>query len=316
MSIPKITVQGWHHDGPVYRIHRKLTGWRNRKARRAGADPFDQVGHPGGRNVAEPASFLVFAHGDVEVYAFNRGHVYLVEQLADGNNGAILVDAREDYALITYKDGLEFLAARGLTDDELAEILEQGAEGEPGQVPAEPLEQPSNVSDGAESQEPAPDLEAALQTPAVPEDVENVSPSGQIGVIDLGGDVPPTPDPNAAPAEPDPVVEPQAAEQPEQPELTDAEVDAIDTAEDEAIEDARDERAELQQLASKLGVQLEELEALSPEERAELAAEGSTEPTTPEGTPDGAGEPAEDTAASDDEDASEGDDEDAADEEE
>lgn len=146
MSIPEIHVQGWHSDGPVYKITRKLSGWRNRKARRAGELPSEQVGHPGGRNIEAADHFLVYTDGNDEAYAFNRGHVYEVEQIVDGDVQKILVDARENYAVHSFVGGIELLGARGLTDEELEGLLLPDGE------VAEP-EQPSNISDGAESQD-------------------------------------------------------------------------------------------------------------------------------------------------------------------
>lgn len=271
MSIPEINVQGWHHDGPVYRIHRKLAGWRNRKARRRGEQPFEQVGHPGGRNVEDAQHFLVYTDGNDEAYAFNRGHVYEVEQLVDGDVGKILVDARENFAVHSFVGGIELLGARGLDDDELEALL--GDDGELGEP-----EQPSNVSDGVESQE-APGERADREYGSTPESRDAAYAAAANELY-----------PDTTPA--------------------DAELDAEDTAADDALEAARDSKG-LEQPAAE-----SEPAPGADEGSTGQDAEGSGASATPDDLTDEELEAlTAPEAPADDEDAV-GDDEDSADEEE
>lgn len=167
--LPKITVQGWTSDGPAYTIHHPLSGWRNRRNRRAGTGGEEQVGDHDGLNdkldLETPAAYMVFAKADREVYAFKGGHVYQVTLLVDGDALDVLVDAREGDRLETYGDDLQLLEYRALEGDELEAALADG--------PA----QTEYVGDPSESQDPAPvdetaataaRLEAAL-TPGTPE---------------------------------------------------------------------------------------------------------------------------------------------------
>lgn len=151
--IPKISIQGWTTQGPAYTIHRTLAGWRNRRARRElGANANELVGpHPelGDPEYALPddagAVFMVFALGEIEVWAFRAGFVYEVTLLVDGDQINVLVDAREGDSIQEYGADLSMLAWRQLADDELESALENGPS------------IPSAISDGAESQEPKGD---------------------------------------------------------------------------------------------------------------------------------------------------------------
>lgn len=93
---PKITVQSWGADGPAYTVHHRIAGWRNRAARRAGSGA-ELVGDHAAAHVDAPAAFLAIARGDDELWLFNRGHVYELEVLIDGDETRILVDARDDF---------------------------------------------------------------------------------------------------------------------------------------------------------------------------------------------------------------------------
>jgi hypothetical protein len=150
--IPKISIQGWTEDGPAYTIHRTLAGWRHRKHRRQGnaLNANELVGpHPDLPDAELPedvgASFMVFAVGEVEVQAFRRGHVYEATLLVDGDAVNVLVDARGDHEVQEYATGITLLSWRVLEGEELESAIEHG--------PA----LASNVSDGAESQEPQGD---------------------------------------------------------------------------------------------------------------------------------------------------------------
>ena len=240
--IPKISIQGWTEDGPAYTIHRTLAGWRHRKHRRQGnaLNANELVGpHPDLPDAELPedvgASFMVFAVGEVEVQAFRRGHVYEATLLVDGDAVNVLVDARGDHEVQEYAAGITLLEWRVLEGEELESAIENG--------PA----LASNVSDGAESQEPAGDhlhetlvaeadnadepivsltgaqveeisetaalLDAAL-TPGTPEHEQVVANIAEIAT-EIAGDPAPAEGP---PASPDPVVEPAPAEEPA-PEL-------------------------------------------------------------------------------------------------
>lgn len=123
MSIlPKIRIQGWHNDGPVYQVERDLSGRRNRHARRAGLEAFEQIGKPGGRNLEKPAAHIVAQDDAHELWAFNVGHVYAATQTLDDEEQIVLIDAREDYALHTAGVGVEVLDYRALDEDEIAEL--------------------------------------------------------------------------------------------------------------------------------------------------------------------------------------------------
>ena len=125
--IPKITVQGWTAEGPAYSIHQQLEGRRNRHARRAGAEPVELVGDHAAPQASQPAGALVWALGDDERWAFNRGYVYQLEVLVDGESRILHVDARDDYVLHDFVDGVQLYDRRPLTDTELAELLADGA---------------------------------------------------------------------------------------------------------------------------------------------------------------------------------------------
>lgn len=155
MRTPKITVHGWTEDGPLYTIQHRIAGRRHRSALRRGEKVPDGITHYGNGDAADssaPDSALIYAHGEIDVFAFNAGHVYEVELLVDGNAHAVLVDAREGIVVQEFGEGLEPIERRVLTEDEVAEV-EDG----------NPRPQPSNVSDGAESQEP---LEVTVETAA------------------------------------------------------------------------------------------------------------------------------------------------------
>jgi hypothetical protein len=230
--IPKISIQGWTEDGPAYTIHRSLAGWRHRKHRRQGnaLNANELVGpHPDLPDAELPedvgASFMVFAVGEVEVQAFRRGHVYEATLLVDGDAVNVLVDARGDHEVQEYAVGITLLSWRVLEGEELEAAIENGP------APA------SNVSDGAESQEPHGDhlhetlvaeadnadepivtltgaqveeisetaalLEAAL-TPGTPEHEQVVANIGEIAT-EIAGEPAPVEESTAAP---DPVAEP------------------------------------------------------------------------------------------------------------
>lgn len=134
--IPKISIHGFTHDGPAYTIHRALSGWRNRKARRLGANANEPVGDHEAQFHDEPAASLVWAVGDTELWAFAAGHTYAVDLLVDGDAHTALVDALDDHRVETYRDGIQLAGWQVRREDEDGEI-----------------EQPSNISDGAESQD-------------------------------------------------------------------------------------------------------------------------------------------------------------------
>lgn len=146
---PSISIQGWGHDGPQYTIHRSLDGFRNRKARRAGESADELVGDHDATVHDEPASSMLFADGDLETWGYAKGHAYLVTLLIDGDAANVLVDAREDHRIEHYQDGISLLEVKPLSTAELEELLEEG-------VP-----EASNISDGAESQEPITSLTGA-----------------------------------------------------------------------------------------------------------------------------------------------------------
>lgn len=147
MKIPKITVHGWTEDGPQLTIHRNLSGFRNRHARRRGESADELVGHdlPLLEN-NEPRASMIWTASDDEAWAFAAPHVYELDVLLDGEVTKILVDARENHAQHRFTDGLQLLEWRALEPEEVDEVLENGPE------------QPTNVSDGAESQEELPEL--------------------------------------------------------------------------------------------------------------------------------------------------------------
>lgn len=200
--LPKITVQGWTADGPAYTIHHPVSGFRNRKLRRSGQGGEEYVGdhHSSHEDVEGPAAYMVYARGDVEVYAFKGGYVYQVTLLVDGDPIDVLVDARPGDRIETIADDIQLLEQRALEGDELDRALLNG-----------PTQQ-EYASDGAESQEPHPTSEgdAGEQEP-------------QITAL-TGAQV------EAPPASAVPVAE----------ELTDAQVDELDTQMDEAEDAARD----------------------------------------------------------------------------
>lgn len=151
MTPPKITVQGWTENGPAYTIHRRLSGRRNARRRRNGENanelvgPHDQIeSAPFGDG---PASFMLWALGDAEMWAFKAGYVYAVTILVDGDAKAVLIDAREGDSIEHWGEGLSLLEGRVLEGEDLERAL------------AGDVEQPSNISDGAESQESAPEPE-------------------------------------------------------------------------------------------------------------------------------------------------------------
>lgn len=125
---PKITIQAWTDEGPAYTIHRALAGFRNRKQRRArdgsgGAE--ELVGdHGAAERVDGDGTFLVFAQGNDEAWAFKRGYVYEVDIEVDWEPATIHVDAREYHAVHEFKGGVRLVKARSLTEDEVAELLD------------------------------------------------------------------------------------------------------------------------------------------------------------------------------------------------
>lgn len=121
---PKITVQKWTAEGPAYTIHRDLAGRRNRKARLAGHAAEELVGPHYLDEVEAADGSLVFAIGDDELWAFAQGSVYELEILVDGDPAIIHVDAREGHALQAFTNGVQLFERKALTDDELAELLD------------------------------------------------------------------------------------------------------------------------------------------------------------------------------------------------
>lgn len=107
--IPKITVEAWGPEGPAYTIHRPLVGRRNRHRRRAGESDSTTHGDPDAPEHEYPAGFLVWAEGDDEVWALNRGFTYHVDVLIDGVEHTLLIDALEDYAVLKFNAGLSFV---------------------------------------------------------------------------------------------------------------------------------------------------------------------------------------------------------------
>lgn len=228
---PKITVQGWTADGPVYTIHHSLSGWRNRKHRRAGTGGEELVGdHDAIEDLEDlegAAAYMLFAKGDTEVYAFKGGYVYQVTLLVDGDPIDVLVDARPGDRIERMDDDIQLLEQRALEGDELERALAHG----PAQTEA--------ASDGAESQEEHPSITAltGAQTEDDPE---------------YGGSA----------------------------ELTDAQVDELDTAEDEAGEAARDAKWTAEE---QVPITPEEADALLREKLAEHADQmGDQSELTPE----------------------------------
>jgi hypothetical protein len=145
MRTPKITIHGWAPDGPVYTVHANTSGWRNRRNRGADDARYGFEEDPAeAESSAEPAASLLYAHGDLEVWAFNAGYVYEVDMLIDGHAISLLVDSRQGITKHEFRDGVEKLAHRALTEDEVADIDD-----------GYPRPEPSDVSDGAESQEAA-----------------------------------------------------------------------------------------------------------------------------------------------------------------
>lgn len=166
---PKITVQKWTAEGPAYTIHRDLEGRRNRHARRAGVSVDDLEGPHDLEEVEAADGSLVFAVGDDELWAFARGSVYQLEILVDGEPSIIHVDAREDHVLQAFTNGVQLFERKALTDDEVAELLddiedpndgaEVIAESEAAQVEPEDEE---HVGEPAWSDNPSGDDEDAV----------------------------------------------------------------------------------------------------------------------------------------------------------
>lgn len=200
---PKITVQKWTADGPAYTIHRTLAGFRNRKQRRArdGSGGSEELvgDHDAPESDAIDAS-LVYAVGDDELWAFREGHVYEVEITVDGEGAVIHVDAREVDALHEFSDGVRLVEYRALSEDEVAELLddledphandydELTAPGEKGPEGLELLEKQEALtgetltSESEPEPEPEPDPEQLPTQPPAP--ATNHAPAAYVDAQD------------------------------------------------------------------------------------------------------------------------------------
>lgn len=140
---PKITVQKWTSEGPAYTVHRSLEGRANRHRRRAGETDDELVGPHDLDAVDAADGSMVFAKGDDELWAFAQGYVYELEVLVDGDPAVIHVDAREGHALESFVKGVQLVARKALTDDEVAELLDD-------------LEDPNVIADVEAAEQPEP----------------------------------------------------------------------------------------------------------------------------------------------------------------
>lgn len=176
MRPPKFSVEGWGADGPLYTEHRLLT----RSERRAGEAATQQRGEAAdGDEHADPDGYLAWAHGDTEVWLFNRGHAYDLTVLIDGDEHHLLVDAREGYATHVFRDGVQLLE-RAVADVETT--APPAPEEAPAELAPEPAGDPVELSDEelealtAPAEVTAPD---ATQEDSIGDDEDAVSDGGK-----------------------------------------------------------------------------------------------------------------------------------------
>lgn len=104
-------IHAWRKDGPAYVKRTYRAGFANRRNRWSE----EEVGSRGGRSVEAPDYYLLDADGDVETWAFNRGHSYLLDVVVDGlHKIETVVDATGGYQTLVTPESVSIEEIRPL----------------------------------------------------------------------------------------------------------------------------------------------------------------------------------------------------------